>query len=409
MKSVELVDTSIGRATLSATHMRQPPLVAHIIHRFAIGGLQNGLVNLINATPPERYRHAIISLTDCTDFRSRIRHSDVSAFSLGKRAGKDFRTHLRLWRLLRKLRPAIVHTRNLPALEFLAVAALAGIRGRIHGEHGRDVYDLYGLSRKYKRLRKAINPFASCYTAVSNDLSQWLVQTVGLTTNKVVHIRNGVDHHRFYPRTGPRPSLGPEGLLRDETIVVGTVGRMQTVKDQTTLARAFIHLIQRDRKAREYLRLVMIGDGPLRAESQKLLAAGSATDLAWLPGEREDIPELMRTLDLFVLPSVAEGISNTILEAMASGLPVVATRVGGNPELVEQGRTGMLVPAADPLGMADAIRVYLQDRDKLVQHGRAGRQRAEAEFSIESMVNGYLTLYDAVLKNPSSLSLECAY
>jgi glycosyltransferase involved in cell wall biosynthesis len=172
---------------------------------------------------------------------------------------------------------------------------------------------------------------------------------------------------------------------------------MAAVKDQLTLVRAFLHLLESQADACKRLRLVMVGDGPLREESRKLLCAAGAEHLAWLPGERADIPAIMRGLDVFVLPSLAEGISNTILEAMASGLPVVATRVGGNPELVEEGETGLLVPPADPVQLAEAICTYLTDHAKIVRHGRAGRKRAETEFSIEAMVNGYLAVYDAVL------------
>jgi glycosyltransferase involved in cell wall biosynthesis len=141
----------------------------------------------------------------------------------------------------------------------------------------------------------------------------------------------------------------------------------------------------------------MIGDGPLRRESQKLLSEAGVADLAWLPGERADIPELLRAIDLFVLPSIAEGISNTILEAMVSGLPVVATYVGGNSELVVEGETGMLVPSSDPVAMAEAIQSYLKDPEKLARHGQTGRKRAVEHFSIEKMVEGYLSLYDEVL------------
>jgi glycosyltransferase involved in cell wall biosynthesis len=172
---------------------------------------------------------------------------------------------------------------------------------------------------------------------------------------------------------------------------------MQTVKDQPTLVRAFVRLIQSEPQARRQLRLVVIGDGPLREECRILLRDAGAEELAWLPGERSDIPEIMRALDIFVLPSIAEGISNTILEAMASGLPVVATCVGGNHELVREGETGLLVPPADPSAMAAAIRVYLVDRGRASGHGAAGRKRVEAHFSINTMVCGYMELYDAVL------------
>ncbi len=377
----------------------QPPLVVHIIHRLAVGGLENGLVNLINHMPPEYYRHAIVCLTDSTDFRDRIQRPDVPIIALHKRAGQDFGVYIRLWKIVRSLCPDIVHTRNLSGLEYLIPAALARIPGCIHGEHGRDMYDLDGLNVKYNLLRKVLRPLVQHYIAVSAELANWLVCKIGVHDDRVTHIYNGVDTQRFYPRTDPRPALGPEGFAPPGTLIVGTVGRMQAVKDQLTLVRAFLHLLVTEPGARDRIRLVMIGDGPLLEAARQLLRAADAEHLAWLPGERADIPDMMRGLDLFVLPSLREGISNTILEAMASGLPVVATRVGGNPELVEEGRTGMLVPPADPVAMAEAIRTYLADPEKRIRHGQAGRKRAEARFSMEAMVNGYLAVYDAVLNN----------
>ena len=169
------------------------PLVAHIIHRLAVGGLENGLINLINHMPEDRYRHVIICLANATDYSQRIRRKDVPVIELNQRPGHDFAVHWRLLKLLRRLRPAIVHTRNLSALEFQAVAALAGVYGRVHGEHGRDMYDLDGTSRKYNLLRKTIRPFVQRYTAVSVDLAQWLVDTIGIRPDRVTQIYNGVD------------------------------------------------------------------------------------------------------------------------------------------------------------------------------------------------------------------------
>lgn len=377
---------------------RQPPLVAHVIFRLAVGGLENGLVNLINWMPPERYRHAIICLTDSTEFKLRIQRSDVPIIDLHKRPGHDLGVYVRAWKALRVLRPDIVHTRNLPTLEFLLLAALTLRTSRVHGEHGRDVYDLDGSSRKYGLFRRLAHPFVHHYTAVSSDLARWLTRTVRVPTSKVSHISNGVDVDRFRPRSGFRPGIVPEHLTKPGTVIVGTVGRMQRVKDQLTLVHAFLLLVQTDPRARERLRLVMIGDGPLREQAIRLLRKAQAESLAWLPGERTDIPDVMQTLDLFVLPSLAEGTSNTILEAMACGLPVVATRVGGTPELVDEGKTGFLVPPADPASLAHAIGRYLNDEALLKAHGEAGRRRVLAQFSKEKMVSGYLAVYDSVLR-----------
>jgi sugar transferase (PEP-CTERM/EpsH1 system associated) len=364
-----------------------------------MGGLENGLINLINHTPPGRFRHAIVSLTDITNFRDRICREDVPIYALKKGAGQDFSTYGRLHHVLRCLHPDIVHTRNLGTLEYLITAAFAGVGGRIHGEHGRDTYDPDGLNFKYNLLRRAIRPFVHRYVTVSYDLADWLVHTVGVRPDRVTRICNGVDIERFHPRTDTKREFGPEGFASPATFIVGTVGRMEAVKDTLTLVRAFLHLVSREIDLRGRVRLVAIGDGSLRREAQQLVSAAGADHLVWFPGEREDIPELLRGLDLFVLPSLREGISNTILEAMASGLPVVATKVGGNPELVEHGQTGTLVPPGDPIAMAEAIRRYLCGPESLVRQGHAARKRTESEFSIQSMVKGYMAVYDAVLAN----------
>ncbi len=376
----------------------QPPLVAHIIHRLDVGGLENGLINIINHASENRYRHVIICMTDYNPaFRARIRRAGVECYALHKREGKDFGVYLRLWRLLRQLRPDIVHTRNLSALEAQLPAALAGVPGRVHGEHGRDVHDIDGTNRKYNLLRRAFRPLVDRYIPLSRDLEQWLRNQVEVPGKKIVHICNGVDSALFHPAQQGRASLPVEGVADKDSIVIGTLGRMQTVKDQLTLVRAFLLLLERLPNARERLRLVLIGDGPLRAEAQELLRQASALDLCWLPGSRDDTPHLLRCLDIFVLPSLAEGISNTILESMASGLPVLATRVGGNPELVKENLTGTLVPPNDAQAMADGLQSYIEDPQMMRRHGEEGRRRVEQEFSLTHMVERYMAVYDALL------------
>lgn len=375
-----------------------PPLVAHLVHRLAQGGLESGLAMLINNTPKGRYRHAVICLTEATDFARRIRPGTPIA-ALGEKHGFQPGTYVRLTRIFRRLKPAIVHTRNLGCVEGQLCAVLAGVPVRIHGEHGRDVFDPYGLNRKYNLLRKFLRPFTHHFTAVSQDLARWLVNGIGVPPEKVTQIYNGVDTARFHPRQAERSLAGgPAGFEGGQVFVVGTVGRMHPIKNQTLLARAFLRLLEERPEERGRLRLVMAGDGPLREECRALLEAGGAAELAWLPGQVEEVPALLQGLDVFVLPSIAEGICNSVLEAMASGLPVVATRVGGNPELVEDGVTGMLVPAGDERAMAAAIGRYLEDDELRRQHGQAGRARAEASFSLTAMVEGYLHVYDAALE-----------
>ncbi|HYE37942.1 TIGR03088 family PEP-CTERM/XrtA system glycosyltransferase [Methylocaldum sp.] len=373
------------------------PLVAHIIYRLGVGGLENGLVNLINRTPPDRYRHAVICLRDSTDFRSRLK-KEVPVYELHRREGQDFAVHARLYKLLRQLKPAIVHTRNLAALECQMAAWLAGIPRRAHGEHGWDVFDPEGSNRKYQWLRRFFRLLVHRYIPLSRHLELYLRKKIDVPEDRITRICNGVDTAVFHPAPdGKRRIEGCPFLDREEKIIIGTVGRMHGVKDQITLANAFLHLIDRRPDFRERVRLVLVGDGPLRAEVRHLLEEAGMGHLVWMPGERSDIADILRGLDIFVLPSQAEGISNTILEAMATGLPLVATDVGGNPELVVDGVTGILVPKENPEAMATALATYLDDREMVLAHGRAGLKRAKESFSLDGMVDRYLDVYDELL------------
>jgi sugar transferase (PEP-CTERM/EpsH1 system associated) len=371
------------------------PLVVHVMHAFDVGGLENGVVNLINHMPRDSYRHAVLALTRITEFRARVQRDDVEFIALGKRPGHAVHLYPRLYSLFRRLRPAIVHTRNLAALEVAVPAWAAGVPVRLHGEHGRDVGDLDGSNRKYQRMRRLYRPFVTHQVALSRDLAHYLVDRVGVPRAQVSQIYNGVDAERFHPAERRLPIAGcpfdGAGLW-----IVGTVGRMQTVKDPQNLVRAFVRALAIDPALRARLRLVMVGDGALYAEVNAMLARAGVQDLAWLPGERDDVADVLRGLDAFVLPSLAEGISNTILEAMASGLPVIATDVGGNAELVVGGSTGELVPAADAEALARAIVAQARDPGAARAAGRAARQRVLGAFSLDAMVDGYRRLYDTL-------------
>lgn len=373
-------------------------LIAHIIFRLGVGGLENGLVNLINQTPPYRYRHCIICVKDATDFRDRIHRPDVEVFSLGKKEGLDWMMFLKLYRLLRKIRPAIVHTRNLATIECQLLVFLSGVRYRLHGEHGWDVFDPQGENIKYQWLRRVFKPLVKHYIPLSRELERYLRHKIKVPENRITRICNGVDTEIFFPPKQGREII-PGCLFTSKThIIVGTVGRMHGVKDQLTLVKAFIHLIEKDSSLKNRLRLMLVGDGPLREQAQEMLDKANLGAIAWLSGERNDIPQILRGMDLFVLPSLAEGVSNTILEAMATDLPVIATDVGGNPDLVSEGDTGFLVPKVDPIEMAKAIGRYLENSELMEQHGRNSLKRIQDGFNLSSMVNHYLTVYDYVIK-----------
>lgn len=211
---------------------------------------------------------------------------------------------------------------------------------------------------------------------------------------RITQICNGVDGERFRPHAAGVQRIAGCPFDPSQYWLVGSVGRMQDIKDPLLLARAFVLVLALQPALQQRLRLVMVGAGPLHAQVQTLLAQAGVLHLAWLPGERLDVPDLLRGLHAFVLPSRSEGISNAILEAMASALPVLATRVGGNPELVRHGQTGYLVPADAPQSLAQRLLQLAQDPGLARVMGRAGRVRMERCFSLASMVSAYQALYD---------------
>jgi sugar transferase (PEP-CTERM/EpsH1 system associated) len=372
-----------------------PRLVAHVVNRLDRGGGGNGLLDLIAHMPGERYRHAVLCLRDHGMFRDGLREHGVEVIDLHKRDGADPGHFLRMVRALRALRPDLVHTRNLGGLEGQLAAALAGVRLRVHGEYGREFSEPC-RSRPPSLLRRALRPLVGHYIAANAEQERWLIEQVGAKPSRVSQISNGVDSLEFHPRLGPHAAVGPDGFMHDDAFVIGSVGRMDDARHDTTLVEAFLRLISSPHASHSRLRLLIVGDGPMRAECQAMLERAGAGHRAWLPGERLDTAQLMRAMDLMVLPALAEGSGNVLLGAMATGLPVVATSVGVHKELVQPGLTGILVPPMSPDVMAAAIADYCRIPEMGARHGARARGQVIAHHSLPAMARSYLAVYDAL-------------
>jgi sugar transferase (PEP-CTERM/EpsH1 system associated) len=373
---------------------RGMPLIVHVIHRLDYGGMERVLVDLINGMEDGPYRHAVICLTEFSEFRERIRSSEVAVFALGKREGKDILSYWRLWRLLRRLRPALVNTYNLATLDVAPIARLACCRV-VHAEHGWLV-GREAVPARYVRLRRLMRPFIDRFVVVSRDLETWLNQVVGVAPGKLVCIHNGVEAAGFQAGARARDRMREQLGIAAQAFVVGTVARLDPVKAQTDLIEAAARLLDARESLRD-TRFVIVGEGPERPRLEALVRERGLEREVILTGARSDVPQLLAAFDVFALPSHNEGVSIAILEAMASGLPVVATRVGGNPEVVLAGATGMLVASGAVEELAGALATYRDNEALARSHGEAGRARMRAEFSLESMVGRYRQLYDGVL------------
>jgi len=356
--------------------------------------MENGLVNLINHMPASKYRHAIVCIEDHSDFRNRITKPDVEVIALHRSRIGVWKLRHEIFRLCRQLRPTILHSRNQSGLDALLPARLAGVPYRIHGEHGWDVDNLDGKKWKPALLKRLHYPLVDRYITVSRHLEEFLIDHIGIRPSSISHIYNGVDVDRFQAVT-PRPVdwLPPE--FRDEkTILIGTVGRLQQVKDQATLLRAFSRVVSDRPELRQWLRLAIVGGGPLLADLRALAETLNISELAYFPGSLDIIPEVLRSLDIFVLPSLNEGISNTILEAMASGVPVLATAAGGNTELVEDNVNGRLFSPGDSDALSRLLLDYVLDPSLRLAHGQAARAIAVERFSLDAMVSSHAAVYD---------------
>lgn len=392
--------------------MSGKPLIAHVLYRLDTGGMERIVVSLINATR-DRYRHAVIALAGTGALRLEIEDTAEACLSLDKKPGKDWGCYFRLWRALRKLKPDVVQTYNIGALDLAPVVRLAGIHRLVHAEHGRDAADPRGENLKYIRLRRWMAAFIAKYIVVSPDLQHWLEDRVRIRPSKVLYIANGIDPAVF---KATRASAGPRKLLGDlaptGTLLIGNVARLDKVKDQAGLISAFKLLRETIGEENVDCRLAIAGAGPQQAELQQQIEQLGLNGVVRLLGNRSDVAELLAECDVFVLSSIAEGMPVTLLEAMAAGLPVVATDVGGIASMVQDGVTGTLVPAGDPHALARALGTYLMSENLRRRHGEAGCARVATRFSLGAMVSAYAGLYDGLLagwrtqQSNSSVGLE---
>jgi glycosyltransferase involved in cell wall biosynthesis len=223
-------------------------------------------------------------------------------------------------------------------------------------------------------------------------MQEWNRAVIGVPEHKSRLLANGIDTDKFAPRDAFASPLP----FDHSCIVVGTVGRVQDVKDHATLLKAFLLLRERLPEQRERLRLAVVGDGPLLQALRAQAAAAGVEQQVWLPGARTDVADILRGLSVFAMSSIAEGTPGSALEAMASGLPVVGTRVGGIPEVIDDGVTGYVVPPSDPAAMAAALERYVRDPALAARHGAAGRERVMRNYNMAAMVSAYQSLYDTL-------------
>ena len=379
----------------------KPLHIAHLIWHFSTGGLENGVVNLINHLPEADYVHSIITLTGHdTDFVKRITANNVNFYCLHKKPGHDWGTFSRLNSLLKQLQPDVLHSRNLATLELQTVGWWRKVPLRLHGEHGWDANDIGGSNRKNRLIRRIFQRFAQRFICLSAESEHYLSQIIGIKQRRISRICNGVDTHLFANALPADISLN-NATDGGKPLRFVSVGRLAPVKNHAFLLDAFALLLQQHPQYRSRARLVIVGDGPCRQNLELQCQQLQLSDLVSFTGQRDDIGGIMQAADVFVLPSLAEGISNTLLEAMAAGTPVIATHVGGNPDLLpEPLKQTNLVASGNASQLAGAMLRYLQQPQALEADAQLVKKHCHQHFSIDTMVNRYRELYELTRMQP---------
>lgn len=371
--------------------------IAFVIDDLGLGGAQRQLLELVKRLDRRRFQPVVFALSEKKiHLKEAVEKSGAEVILIDQKGKVSVPVLFKLWKMFRRLSPTIVHTYLFTADFYGRLAArMAGVPILISSVRSTEP-DKKG---HYILVDRCLGKWCDAVVANASCISELLTVREKISKSKIHTIHNGVDLARFpYPMQNGhlRKTLGfPEASL-----ILGTIGRLGPEKDHRTLLYAIAELYKMN--VRPYL--VLIGDGPLYEPlvhlSEKL---GIASYLRWL-GPRSDIPELLAGIDLFVLPSRYEGCPNVVLEAMAAGKCIVATRVGGTPEVIENGETGVLVRPGEVQEFVDAISFFKRHPERISVMGEKARRAISEQFTVERMVQKTEALYDRLLKEKGILS-----
>jgi sugar transferase (PEP-CTERM/EpsH1 system associated) len=370
--------------------------IMHVLNSLSVGGTERMLVSLVNRMDSERFEHLVCCVSQRGEAASLLA-AEVRCFDMGKGAGRDLLMPRKIASLIQSERPDIVHTRSWAGVDGVIAQRVArlitGNSRLVHSEHGRNLPYIHCEPFKSKVVRRIVYHLADVVFTVSDELRDHYCRETGFATERVRVIPNGVEIARF-DEADPRGVREELGIAADD-FAIGMVSRLNATKDLLTLARAFERLARSAAEAK--LKLVMVGEGEERKMIEQFAAEHDLQRQILLTGTRHDVPRLLRAMDAFALPSLSEGLSGAILEAMCARLPVVATAVGANPELVSEGESGFLIEPRDDAAMAERLSRLVADRDLARNFGLAGRRRIEQHYSLDRMVQRYEELYSSLV------------
>jgi len=372
------------------------PTIVHVLHTLNAAGAEVLVRDLCGATG-DRYRSIVIALDGEGPLRAALEARGAVVYALHRRPGLDWACARQIATIARRAGAAILHAHQYTPFFYAAIARLIGARRcrLVFTEHGRHYPD----HRRWKRVlaNHLLTRLTARITAVGESVAEKLARNEGMPRRRIEVIHNGVDPDRFptlseAQRAAARRAIG---VGPGQALILQVAG-FRPVKDHATAIRAFARL----RRAGADAVLAFAGAGPTQAEARTLAESLGVADRVRFLGARGDVPQLWAAADAGLLTSLSEGVSVAGLEAMAAGRPMIATDVGGNAEIIADGRTGRLAPRGDDKAIAEAMQQLIEHPELRHAMGRAARQRLEARFTQTAMHEAYDRLYRSLLAAP---------
>lgn len=369
--------------------MSDPIRLLQVTHDLAIGGLQQVVVSLCETINREKFELSVLCLRARGELADTVERLGIPVHVLPQKpVGTDYFSFLKIAEVIKSTGAQVLHTHNTQAfIEGVLAGKLAGVSHMVHTDHGRQWPD----KRRYMWAERVASHYVHKVVGVSEHTSQCLVRYERLPRSKVITIPNGV-HGARYHRPIDAAAMRARLSLPVSGTVLGLGCRLVEGKGITYLIQAMGLL--RDRYPS--LRLLLAGEGPHEAQlRQEVQALNLESEVVFL-GPRLDMPELLGVFDIYVLPSLSEGLPMALLEAMAAGCAIIASNVGGIPGCIRNDVNGVLVPPGDAAALADAIAQQLDDPQRRVRYGNAARQHFERDFSAATMAARYEKLYQGL-------------
>ncbi len=364
--------------------------VVQCINSLDLGGAERLALTIAQQLDRHTFRSVICCMEERGALADEAERAGIEVHALRMQHTGKWSAFHRLCDLLRATQPGVIHSHNFKPFYYASLARLRGAASaHVHTRHGAFTRE-HRFEWRYRLLR----PWADSLVTVSEDGRRKLSHASGLPLGKISVLPNGVDTTRFQPTTNKTFERTKLGLLKD-CPAIANVARLSPEKDLPTLLRAFAILLRSCPNAE----LWIIGDGSERPMLASLsVELGIAAKTRFL-GARNDVADILRAADVFALSSISEGLSVALIEAAASGLPIVATDVGGNREIIDPPNAGLVVPPRDPQALAEAMQRLLRDTPMRAALGVAARSRAIAHFSLQSMIDSYSQLYLEHVRN----------